>query len=34
MVVTAFYARRTKDRDGYQMGVVIWDPARTFPVTR
>jgi hypothetical protein len=29
-VVTAFYARRTADRDGYQMGICIWDPTATF----
>lgn len=26
-VVTAFYARRTREHDRYHMGVVIWDPA-------
>jgi hypothetical protein len=29
-VVTAFYARRTAERDGYQMGIGIWDPVATF----
>lgn len=30
MVVTAFYARKTEERDGYQMGITIWDPVKTF----
>jgi len=29
-VLTAYYAQKTDDHDGYHMGVVIWDPAATF----
>lgn len=30
MIVTVYYARKTKYHDGYHMGVVIWDPVATF----
>ena len=30
-IVTAYYAKKTSCHDGYHMGVVIWDPAKTFP---
>jgi hypothetical protein len=31
MVVTAYYAKKTDYHDGYHMGVVTWDPAKSFP---
>lgn len=27
-VLTAYYARKIDDHDGYHMGVVIWDPKK------
>ncbi len=30
-VLTAYYAKKTRDHDGYHMGQVIWDPDKTFP---
>lgn len=30
MVVTAYYAKKTDYRDGYHMGIVVWDPTATF----
>ncbi len=30
-IVTAYYAKKTEYHDGYHMGVVIWDPVKTFP---
>jgi hypothetical protein len=34
MVVTAYYAKQTDYHDGYHMGVVTWDPAKTFPASK
>lgn len=31
-VVTVYYAKKTDYHDGYHMGVVVWDPTKTFPV--
>lgn len=29
-VITAYYAKRTRDYDGYQLSVIKWDPAKSF----
>jgi hypothetical protein len=33
-VLTAFYAKKTRNHEGYHVGTVIWDPSKTFPVTQ
>lgn len=30
-VVTAYYATRIASHQGYHMGIVVWDPTKTFP---